>query len=368
MGTMRASAFAVLLGTAGVLHLASCQLFSGIDGLDVGAGGGGAGPATTGAATTGTTTGGEGAAGAGSPASSGGGEAGGGQTTGGGAPAGTGGAGGDGGAGQGAGGNGSGGTGTGGAGSGGAGGTGAGGDGGAGTGGGGTGGGGTSTGGTGGSTSGGGSGGDGGAASTGASGGGGGSGGAGGAGGGGCTPTSCEEDEFCPLPEDSTCAPCGQEPPAPDCDDTAPGNCVGMGLSCATDTECLLHCDTVDDPPACAPVTGPIFVDARVTDGNIECLDGACAGRTIQCQGPHTCFVHCDGAGSCDDLVLLCSPDGPCTLECKDDACDGVPELRCGDNRCVAACIGPMKTIDYVPPEEGSPCVVPSNENNCIVQ
>lgn len=60
MGTMRASAVAVLLGTAGVLHLASCQLFSGITDLDVGAGGAGGaeGPATTGGTTTGTTTGG----------------------------------------------------------------------------------------------------------------------------------------------------------------------------------------------------------------------------------------------------------------------------------------------------------------------
>jgi hypothetical protein len=147
-----------------------------------------------------------------------------------------------------------------------------------------------------------------------------------------------------------------------------PGNCVGPGLGCATQQECLLHCDTDGDPEACAPASGPIVVDARETDANIECIDGACAGFVIECRGPHTCFVNCNGVGSCDDLEMRCSPDGPCTLECENGACEGVPDLFCGDNRCTASCLGAMKTIEWREDGPGDPCEPPTNAGNCIVQ
>lgn len=142
--------------------------------------------------------------------------------------------------------------------------------------------------------------------------------------------SGCADDGVCFL-KPQLCMGCGAVPPL--------GPCPGQTQICevcdsGTGT-CILKCDT---PGECA---ANVAFDGGGLPIRIECND-QCNNMVITSVQTAPIEVIC--TSGCHGLTLNCSPDGSCTLNCKEaNGCLGA-KVNCGNNDCLAVC--PLNAIE----------------------
>jgi len=140
--------------------------------------------------------------------------------------------------------------------------------------------------------------------------------------------TSCTTNADCPLAMVCTvgpasCEQCGHEPGGGSCiPASCPGSCIGPA--------CELGCIGGGPPSYCGQST--INIPANNSPAELFCDGFNCSFKTIQCNGPYPCTVHCTDA--CEGSHIYCSGDGPCRVDCSAPGTPINVTVHCGGNEC----------------------------------
>jgi hypothetical protein len=153
----------------------------------------------------------------------------------------------------------------------------------------------------------------------------------------------CSTDGVC-LGQMMKCEACGftpPPPPPPPPPAPPPPPCPGECESCNGDT-CVKTCDSMDG--GVNECSGNVGLNTIMQPARLLCKD-QCNNTTVNCGGAALCEVVCDDSKGCQNLIVICSPDGPCKLTCDGPGCTGTVNMRCGGNTCSVACNGPDRVF-----------------------